>query len=115
MQPPRPAPYPAMKSALTERQPRQDAFHVGKVPSASDETTVPRVRQSLRKRKAGAGRRQRRKSQALKVPRGADIPRVWNDETPSFVERTERLTARGCRPCEGAAWTPATTVPDDVP
>src|SRR5215475_4693387 len=48
------------------------------------------VRQSLRERKARAGRRQRRESELLQVPRRADIPWIRNHETACLVQSAER-------------------------
>src|SRR6516164_4564337 len=44
---------------------------------------------------AGARRRQRFETQALQIARTADIPRIGNDETPSFVELVEGLALVG--------------------
>ena len=57
----------------------------------------PESGKPLRERKAGAGRRQSRESQVLKVPRGAHIPRIRNHETSSLVERAKGFAPRGQR------------------
>src|SRR4029077_17494610 len=48
------------------------------------------VRQSLRERKARAGRRQRRESELLQVPRRAALPWIRNHETACLMQSAER-------------------------
>jgi len=45
----------------------------------------------LSKGKSGAGRRQCSEPQMLKIPCGADVPRIRDNETSLLMKRAERL------------------------
>jgi catechol 2,3-dioxygenase-like lactoylglutathione lyase family enzyme len=62
---------------------------MGQTPVAGDSNV--RIRQPLGKGEPGAGGRQRRETQLLEIPRGADVPRIRYDEAAALVERAERL------------------------
>src|SRR5215469_10600672 len=73
----------------------RDCRNMRKTPLATHDEIIAGVRKPLCERKAGAGRRERRESQVLKIPSGTHIPRIRNYETSSLMERTERFA-----PCD---------------
>jgi hypothetical protein len=75
----------------------RDALDVAKAPVATEDDLVAAVGEPLRERKARARRRQRRKSQVLKVAGRAHVPRIGNDETAALVQRSKRRASRSHR------------------
>src|SRR5215469_5144538 len=73
----------------------RDCGNMCKAPLATDDEIVAGVGKPLRECEAGAGRREGRESQVLKIPRGTHIPWIRNDETSSLMERAERFA-----PCD---------------
>src|SRR5262249_34827635 len=73
----------------------RDCGNMRKSSLASDDEIIDGVGKPLRKRKAGASRREGAESQVLKIPRGTHIPGLRNDETSFLMARTPCLAPRG--------------------